>query len=333
MAKIIPPQDIPSELLDKFSAIGGVARPNDVAERRYPWRIKQPGTSLQRDVWRKFLYCTACFEDQTPAMRQWWYEQSIPSGLFYYTYFMSQTLPIVHQGLIPFWCGVLFSENFPGTSLDLNKWFIDFEQGDLPWSVDEKLFYYRYLTEEEMAPELFWTGKLIIQTNEGIVGFPPAFILNWDWFAFGDRGRVYYMQPSPRLRISTPWGFVHFYRQYNKKTAIEASFRWSPDNSVDTPFPPFQPAHEGIFWWLVEEDVGDWKMELVVESDRQALYLTRPGHSKSLFIESFGSVDSKPDHYIRANLTAFVRVQEGSDPATNWGWLEARLDNILLRKI
>jgi len=125
MAKIIPPQDIPSELLDKFSAIGGVARPNDVAQRRYPWRIKQPGTPWQVDVWHKFLSASRCFGEQTPEQREWWYEQSQVSGLFYYTYFMKQTLTLLHQGIWPDWCETPYDVCYEANVLP--------EVADPPW--------------------------------------------------------------------------------------------------------------------------------------------------------------------------------------------------------
>jgi len=107
MAKITPPQDIPSELYDDFSAIGGVARPNDVAQRRYPWRIIQPGTVPQLEVWDKFLFCVRCFRGQTQEQRQEWYNKSIGSGLFYYNYFMKETLDLLYEGLKPDWCSFL----------------------------------------------------------------------------------------------------------------------------------------------------------------------------------------------------------------------------------
>jgi len=137
MAKIIPPQDIPSELLDKFSAIGGVARPNNVAQKRYPWSIWQPGTIDQVRVWDIFKTGCECFVGQTQAQREWWFEQAKPSGLWYFNYFMKETLILLHQGIFPYWCPAVFEEHFPGTELDLTKWVEPFTTLlPLPWYVN-----------------------------------------------------------------------------------------------------------------------------------------------------------------------------------------------------
>lgn len=159
MAKIIPPQDIPSELLEKFSAIGGVARPNDVAQRRYPWRIRQPGTASQISVWNSFIYCADCFGDQTQEQREWWYDQSIGSGLFYYTYFMRESLILVHQGELPPWCPALWAEYFPGTELDTEMWFPHgTTHHPISWSVNDIFIYDdTKITAPEWYHTAFWS--------------------------------------------------------------------------------------------------------------------------------------------------------------------------------
>lgn len=177
-------QNIPSELYDGFRAVCGLARPVGTTQKRYPWRINQPGTPAQIDVWEKFLYCTRCFGDQTPAQREWWYNQSIGSGLFYYTYFMQETLPYFMQGLLPTWCPGLFSEYFPGTTLDLNKW-------------KEPILSYHPPPEGDSFAE-YWVDELFYSRHTGIdygavtslvtrYFQPPVFgngevdlMLNWD---------------------------------------------------------------------------------------------------------------------------------------------------------
>ena len=96
MAKITPPQEIPSELYDGYRAVCGLARPNNVVEKRYPWRVNQPNTLKQRIVRAVFLENIAVFNVLTPEEREEWYDQSITSGLFYYDYFHNQTLPVYY---------------------------------------------------------------------------------------------------------------------------------------------------------------------------------------------------------------------------------------------
>lgn len=115
-------QNIPSELYDRFRAVCGLARPSGVIEKRYPWQVKQPGTSDQGGVWDLFLQATRCFAKQPdaggveppaigPRNRSWWYDQSISSGLFYYDYFMKETLALLHQDIIPDWCKILATDD------------------------------------------------------------------------------------------------------------------------------------------------------------------------------------------------------------------------------
>lgn len=64
---------------------------------------------------RTFSRAVACFRRQPlvggvepPEIgyraRQWWYDQSISSGMFYYNYFMQQTLNAMAEGGSPDWC-------------------------------------------------------------------------------------------------------------------------------------------------------------------------------------------------------------------------------------
>lgn len=110
-------QDIPSELYDGFRAVCGLARPQGVVEKRYPWQVKQPGSPDQAEVWDFFLQAIRCFAKQPdaggvtppdigPRNRSWWYDQSISSGLFYFDYFMKETLTLLHQDIIPDWCKI-----------------------------------------------------------------------------------------------------------------------------------------------------------------------------------------------------------------------------------
>jgi hypothetical protein len=64
---------------------------------------------------RKFTRAVACFRKQPdqggveppalgPRNRSWWYDESTGSGMFYYNYFMQQTLLAMNDNESPEWC-------------------------------------------------------------------------------------------------------------------------------------------------------------------------------------------------------------------------------------
>ena len=96
MAKITGPQSVPSELLDKYRATLGEVRPNDVVEKRYPYKLpvmrSTGGTpsQKQRNQRARFLEVRDKFKTLSPAERARWYEGRPPwsSLLWYYNYFV-----------------------------------------------------------------------------------------------------------------------------------------------------------------------------------------------------------------------------------------------------
>jgi len=73
-----------------------LARPNDVVQKRYPWRVIPPNTLKQRIIKAVFLENIVVFNALTLEEREYWYNESIGSGLFYYDYFHNQTLPVYY---------------------------------------------------------------------------------------------------------------------------------------------------------------------------------------------------------------------------------------------
>lgn len=107
-------QEIPSAEYANFVESCQPIRADGKIEKRYRWSIEQPGTTRQLSVWEIFLECIECFGRQPeeggveppeigPRNRSWWYTAAIDSGLFYYTYFMGQTLPYRFAGEYPDW--------------------------------------------------------------------------------------------------------------------------------------------------------------------------------------------------------------------------------------
>jgi len=132
-------QSIPSELLALYE--GALAatynwKDEDIARKRSPFHIptSQGGINidgptknggrvsaaqiLQRQV---FVNAVHCFNKQPktggvvppnigPRNRSWWYNASLTSGLWYYNYFMQQTINAILGGDIPDWCKVFVQE-------------------------------------------------------------------------------------------------------------------------------------------------------------------------------------------------------------------------------
>lgn len=107
-------QNIPSAEYDDFVESCQPVREDGKIEKRYPWNIKQPETTDQLLVQNLFLECIEAWGRQPvaggveppaigPRNRSWWYDASLGSGLFYYTYFMKLTLPYRHAGNFPDW--------------------------------------------------------------------------------------------------------------------------------------------------------------------------------------------------------------------------------------
>ena len=118
MANIEPPQDIPSELLAHYLEAMREADPKGFIGRRYPFRLPHmqntgSGPSDEQRIQREFFRRAACcwrYQPHTggaePAgwggySRTWWYDQALGSGLWYYDYFMQQTIISFQDGDYP----------------------------------------------------------------------------------------------------------------------------------------------------------------------------------------------------------------------------------------
>lgn len=119
-------QDIPAAYASYYSHCMDQARADGLLKRRAPFRINQAKSKAQFAVWNTFANATACFADQIKIpliinpdtgykSRGYWFNASLGSGLFYYDYFMQQTLNIMFGPLIhdkypfngqqqPIWC-------------------------------------------------------------------------------------------------------------------------------------------------------------------------------------------------------------------------------------
>jgi hypothetical protein len=183
MAKItIGPQEIPSALLNGYKKSLTEEMPSTAIRKRYPWRLppmqnNNKGVSqLQRTNREIFKKCVRCFNRQPaeggaeppdvgPRNRAWWYEAAEESGLWYYDYFLQQTINKYLTEESPDWCYMTFGSwltalsNWPTYNTWANNatpmgWRIEGSINDNRWQ-------YIRLTDEN-SKELFMyiTGSL-----------------------------------------------------------------------------------------------------------------------------------------------------------------------------
>ena len=123
MAKTTGDQEIPSELMYPYEA---VLRPQGALGRawvymRYPFglpthRKDKPGVSAkqvaQREIFEKSVRCYNC-QPYTggctppcsgPRNRSYWFDEAVGTGLWYFDYFMQQTMNKYLAGDKVFWC-------------------------------------------------------------------------------------------------------------------------------------------------------------------------------------------------------------------------------------
>jgi hypothetical protein len=122
MARItIGPQNIPSALHKGYTAALTLKMPNTWIRKRYPFKnppLQYSGSlvSIDQKIHReKFIKCVKCFNCQPqtggweppaigPRDREWWYAAAAGSGLWYYDYFIQQTINIYLVNGHPDWC-------------------------------------------------------------------------------------------------------------------------------------------------------------------------------------------------------------------------------------
>jgi len=92
---------------------------DNYVRRRYPWQVKvyddypPGGTLAQRVIRARFQNCVSCFNaapfsggveppDKGPRSRQWWYSQA--GAMWYYNYFIQQSMNTYLAGSTPDWC-------------------------------------------------------------------------------------------------------------------------------------------------------------------------------------------------------------------------------------
>lgn len=100
MAKVGPPQEIPSELLKAYQATLGEIRPDDGVRKRYPFKLPPLQTAVghpspkQKEQRARFIAAKNDFADVDWATRQRWYAAMPEWGslLWYYNYFIMSDL-------------------------------------------------------------------------------------------------------------------------------------------------------------------------------------------------------------------------------------------------
>lgn len=107
-------------------------------EKSCPGEKEMPPSAKQRKVRNAFKSATICFSKQPdtdgatppdigPRGRDWWYSES--GSLWYYNYFMQQTIPVFLSGLTPDWC-ITQIGGLGGVACALDEWGQD-------WQIDD----------------------------------------------------------------------------------------------------------------------------------------------------------------------------------------------------
>lgn len=135
MVKLTLPQNIPADWLDKYKESLEEARSDGTVRKRYPWNIlfhrqgvskfwnayvltsemKFVNSTLYQEVVRTmFKACVRGFNNQVasggatppalgPRDYSWWYNAASGSGLWYYDYFIQQTMDSIIDVDVPPW--------------------------------------------------------------------------------------------------------------------------------------------------------------------------------------------------------------------------------------
>lgn len=124
-------QDIPPEYYDIYRVafqLPTLWKGINYVRKRYPWRLPQmqtlgTGVTAAQKAHRKvYKQCVACYNNQpysggvTPPTtgfrnRSWWYNAAIGSGLWYFCYFMRQTINAFLAGGPVDWCSQLTAKD------------------------------------------------------------------------------------------------------------------------------------------------------------------------------------------------------------------------------
>ncbi len=115
------PQIIPAEYLEKYQAALAEQMPDKTVRKRYPFRVPHMqsdslgASAAQLYVREIFSRCVGCYNAQPdsggvtpptwgPRDRSWWFTDAIGSGLWYFDYFMQQSLDTYFGDNVPEWC-------------------------------------------------------------------------------------------------------------------------------------------------------------------------------------------------------------------------------------
>jgi hypothetical protein len=121
MAKVTLPQEIPAEWLEQYRTTLRIVTSRGYVIKRTAFRIPHMQSvkghpSMRQWAHREvFKYCVECFNRQPktggveppeigPRNRSWWYDAAAESGIWYYDYFMQQTIWSVIDNIEPDWC-------------------------------------------------------------------------------------------------------------------------------------------------------------------------------------------------------------------------------------
>lgn len=200
MAKVTD-QDIPSELRELYELILQVATPwqeKTTVRKRYPWRLPQmQGNGLITPDWdigpdvtpaqfnvRKMFARSVYFWGLQPTSggatppaigprnRSWWYTAAAGSGLWYYDYFIQQTIISLLAGITPDWCKTRLThygyadEMNPDTPYPMPE---TIRAYNAPWGGDTRTYIRTYFEAKTLWIYFFWSWDWPDPPEENII--------------------------------------------------------------------------------------------------------------------------------------------------------------------
>lgn len=232
MAKVTD-QNIPSELLDLYKGVlhpAAIYKGGKLVRKRYPWRLPwcqgdgrvkpdypmgaqvSEAQFLHRRYFRRSCDCYNV-QDKThdildppmgPKSRGYWFDQANGSGLWYYDYFMQQTLtPWIANDRPPLWCrfqgDALAAECWVGNpppDKDCDDWFMYVKK-----EFDEREVYYNLA---DINPRVFEIYIMHLKQWGAYPGKPYTLKINvWQCSTDWDIDSLWWTNRPNKIRLIT----------------------------------------------------------------------------------------------------------------------------------
>lgn len=211
-------QMIPSIYKNIYEKAAEITRPDGTIKKRSPFHINDANTYQQQLVREIFLKARDCFKHQMDyhaitnpdtgyKSRGYWFNQAISSGLYYYTYFMQETLSIMF--------GPEVHDKYPFAGQQTPEWCKECTKAEkwsyTPVGVDDFIF---SIKDISMIPTMYifeFTIKAAGDPEWGSPGNPDVLRVKFGVVSLDEdaqeTGSWYYHELNP---IGSEWQTVSF---------------------------------------------------------------------------------------------------------------------------